>query len=74
MSKKEEIKCPFCGKIFNIIDLPIRIETTDIFLGLNWGIPSWEEYEIGYCPNCMFSLIRNNKKIEYKIKGGDKKR
>jgi len=67
MSEKEEIKCQFCGNTFNIIDLPIRIETTDIFLGLNWGIPSWEEYRIGYCPICMFSLTRNNKKIEYKI-------
>jgi len=67
MCKKEEIKCQFCGKTFNEVDLPIRIETTDIFLGLDWGVPSWKEYKIGYCPNCMFPLMRNNKKIEYKI-------
>lgn len=74
MSKKEEIECLFCGKTFNIKDLVTIIETTDIFLGLNWGIPSWEEYKIGLCPNCRYPLMRNNKKIEYKIKGGDKKR
>jgi len=67
MSEKEEIKCLFCGKTFNITDLPMYIETTDIFLGMNWGIPSWVEFEIGYCPNCRFPLTKNNKKIEYKI-------
>jgi len=74
MSEKEEIECQFCGKTFNITNLIIITETTDIFLGLNWGIPSWEEYEVGLCPNCRYPLMRNNKKIEYKIKGGDKKR
>ena len=69
MSEKEEIECQFCGKTFNITNLIIITETTDIFLGLNWGIPSWEEYEVGLCPNCRYPLMRNNKKIEYKIKG-----
>ena len=68
MSKKEEIKCPLCGKISIIADLPWYIETTDIFLGMDWGIPSWEEYRIGYCPKCRFQLTRNNKKIEYKTR------
>lgn len=77
MSEKE-IKCQFCGKTFKITDLTIRIETTDIFIGCNWGVPSWVEYEIGCCPNseCIFPLMRNNKKIEYKIKqflDGDKR-
>ena len=45
----------------------MRTETTDIFLGLNWGIPSWKEFEVGLCPNseCMYPLMRNNKKIKY---------
>lgn len=67
MSEKEEIKCQLCGKTSIITDLPKRVETTDIFLELNWGIPSWVEFEIGYCPKCMLSLTKNNKKIEYKI-------
>lgn len=69
MSEKKEIKCQFCGKIFNIEDLKRRTITTDIFTGCNWGVPSWEEYEERYCPNseCMRPLMRNNKKIEYKI-------
>jgi len=68
MSEKEEIKCPFCDKISNIADLRKYTETTDIFLGMDWGIPSWEEYEIGCCPNteCMRPLTRDNKKIEDK--------
>jgi len=69
MSEKEEIKCLFCGKISNIADLPWYIETTDIYLGMDWGIPSWKENVIRYCPKCRFRLMRNNKKIEYKIKG-----
>jgi hypothetical protein len=73
---EEEIKYQFCGKTFKITDLNIRIETTEIFIGCNWGVPSWVEYRIGCCPNCMFPLMRNNKKIEYKIKkflDGDKR-
>ncbi|KKM18560.1 hypothetical protein LCGC14_1664460 [marine sediment metagenome] len=72
---EKEIKCQFCGKVSNIEDLIIRTITTDIYLGMNWGIPSWEEYEEGVCPNteCMRPLMRNNKKIEYKIIGGDEK-
>jgi len=65
-NEKKEIKCQFCGNIFNEADLPIRIETTDILLGVNWGVPSWKEYEIKYCPDCMFPLMRDNKKIEYR--------
>ena len=65
--EKKKIKCQFCGKIFNIIDLPIRIETTDIFLGMNWGVPSWKEIEVRYCPNCMHPLMRDNKKIKYRF-------
>ena len=63
--EEKEIKCQFCGKTFNITDLPIRIETTDILLGSNWGMRYWKEYEIKYCPNCMHPLMRDNKKIEY---------
>jgi len=58
----------FCGKISNVADLPTYTETTDIYLGVNWGIHSWEEYKIGYCPKCRCPLMRDNKKIEYKIK------
>lgn len=64
--EKKEIKCQFCGEIFNEADLIIKTETTDILSGLNWGVPSWETYEVGYCPNCMYPLMRDNKKIEYK--------
>ena len=64
---KKEIKCQFCGKTFNMTDLKKRTVTTDKFLGLNWGVPSWEEYEEGYCPNCMRRLMVDNKKIEYQI-------
>ena len=74
MSKEEEIECQFCGKTFNITDLVMITVTTDIFLGLNWGIPSWKEYKVGLCPNCRYALMRNNKKIEYKIKGVDKRK
>ena len=40
MSEEKEIKCQFCGKTFNKTDLVVKTETTDIFLGLNWGVPS----------------------------------
>jgi len=68
MSELEEIECIFCGKISNITDLIMRIETTDIYLGINWGIRSWKENEVGLCPNCRHRLTLNNKKVEYKIK------
>lgn len=64
-SVKKEIKCQFCGNICNEVDLLIRIQTTDIFLGLDWGIPSWKEYRIGMCPNCRAPLMRDNKIIKY---------
>ena len=69
MSEKKEIKCELCGKTFNITDLIIKTEEdTDIFLGLNWGIPRWKTYVIKKCPNCRCNLIVNNKKIEYQKK------
>ena len=71
-NKEKEIKCQFCGEIFNEDDLYVRTKTTDIFLGLDWGIPSWKEYEIKSCPDCGHRIIVDNKilkivdnKIEY---------
>jgi len=73
--EKKEIKCQFCGETFNETDLITRTKTTDIFLGLNWGVPSWEEYEVKSCPDpdCGYPIIVDNKilkrvgnKIEYR--------
>ena len=64
--EKKEIKCQLCGETSNETDLLIRIETTDRYIGVDWGIHSWEEDVIGMCPNCRYPLMVNNKKIEYR--------
>ena len=65
MAEKKEIKCQVCNETFNETDLIIRTKTTDRFIRMGRGIPSWEEDEYGLCPNCMRPLMKNNKKIEY---------
>ncbi len=67
--EKKEIKCQFCGKTSNETDLLTRIETTDRYIGVDWGVHSWEEDVIRMCPNpyCRQSLMINNKKIEYRF-------
>lgn len=62
MSEKKEIECPLCENTFDEVDM--REQTTDIFLGLDWGIPSWEVIKM--CPHCGYQALtnplKNNKK------------
>ena len=53
--KDTEIRCPLCEKIF--VERDMTEETTDIFLGLNWGIPSWKV--IKRCPHCGYNALDN---------------
>lgn len=53
--KDKKIKCPLCENTFDRIDM--KEQTTDIFLGLNWGVPSWEVIEL--CPYCGYSALTN---------------
>ena len=65
--EKKEIKCHFCGETSNETDLITRTETTDRYIGVDWGVHSWEEDVIGMCPYCRGSLMVNNRKIEYRL-------
>ena len=61
--KGKEIKCPLCENTFFRIDM--KEETTDIFTGLNWGVPGWEV--IKKCPYCLYPALdnpyKNNKQV-----------
>ena len=53
--EKKEITCQLCGNTFN--EANMRERTTDIFLGINWGVPSWEV--VRCCPFCGYSCFTN---------------
>jgi len=55
MDEEKEIKCPLCENTFNRVDM--REQTTDIFLGMDWGVPSWEI--IALCPHCGYAALDN---------------
>ena len=69
MEKDKKIACFSCKKSFTISELEIKIQTTDIFEGIDWGIPHWKEYECKCCPNCTFPILRDNKIIKWKRAG-----
>jgi len=52
---KKEVKCRFCGKIFDERDMK-TYANTDKLLRWNWGIPIWEQKKC--CPNCGCILKR----------------
>lgn len=69
MSEKKEIKCQICDKTFNEAEVIVRTIKTDISMGLNWGVPSWEEYQVRSCPYCTYSLdLKLNKQEMKKLK------
>ena len=55
MSENKKITCQLCESTFNEADM--RDRTTDNFLGINWGVPSWEV--IRCCPFCGYSCFSN---------------
>lgn len=55
INEEKKIKCPLCENTFNRIDMGTG--TTDIFLGLDWGMPGWEEYAL--CPYCGYAALDN---------------
>lgn len=56
MEEKKKIKCQICDEILNETEVIVKTITTDIFLGTNWGVPSWEQYDIRICSYCGYSL------------------
>ena len=56
MLKKKKIKCQICDEMLNKTEVIVKTITTDNYLGMNWGIPYWEEYQVRSCPHCGYSL------------------
>jgi hypothetical protein len=52
-----------CKKYYEVSKLIDEVETTDIFLGYDYGIPYWKEYHLQLCPKCKLKIVRDGEVI-----------
>ena len=64
---EKKVYCFSCKKYYKVKQLIEITETTDIFEGLDWGIPHWKEYHNKCCPRCRWVIIRDGKTTLWKM-------